>query len=129
MNLSLADTSSLAVATVKVFGALLVVVGLMLLVLYLIKRAGLASGGAAGRGAISVLETRLIAPKKYIAVVEVAGRCLAVGITDNAITLLAELGAEEKASLARNRREKASPFAALLNRRLAASGAEPEGRS
>lgn len=95
----LAETSSLLTAIAKVFGSLLVVVGLMLLLLYFIKRTGLGTGLGRGGSAITILETRMVAPKKYITIVEIAGRCLALGITDQAINLLTELGPEAKTLL------------------------------
>lgn len=93
------ESTSLLLAISKVLGALLVVVGIMLVLLYAIKRSGLGAGRSRGGSAIAVLETRMVAPRTYIAIVVVADKCLAIGITDHNITLLTDLGAEVKASL------------------------------
>ncbi len=127
----LAETASLMSAIVKVFGSLLVVVGLMLVFLYFIKRTGLGSGRGRGSSAIVVLETRMVAPKKYVAIVEIAGKCLALGITDHNINLLADLGAEAKAALSPQTVEAKpeSTFAGLLSRSIKswqAAASEPE---
>ena len=113
------ETTSLLSAIVKVFGSLLVVVGIMLVLLYFIKRTGLGSGQARSGSAIAVLETRMVAPKKYIAIVEIADRCLALGITEHNINLLADLGPEIKASLAPQSTAKpGSAFAGLLSKSM-----------
>ena len=115
----LPETPSLLSAIVKVFGSLLVVVGLMLVLLYFIKRSGLGSGQGRSGSAISVLETRMVAPKKYIAIVEIADKCLAIGITDHNINLLADLGPEAKSSLASQTMAKpGASFARLLSKSM-----------
>jgi flagellar biosynthetic protein FliO len=120
--LPLSETTSLLAAITKVTGSLLVVVGLMLLLLHFIKRTGLGSGGSRSGSAITVLETRMVAPKKYIAIVEIAGHCLALGITDHTISRLADLGPETKDRLSPHpaQARPLSPFAGLLNRSLQA---------
>lgn len=112
----LSEGASLLSGIGKVFGALLVVVGLMLVVLYLIKRAGLGVGRGRSGSAIAVLESRMVAPKKYVAIVEIADKCLALGITDHSISLLADLGPEAKAALARQATtvKPGATFAGLL---------------
>ncbi len=123
------ETASLLSAIVKVFGALLVVVGIMLALLYFIKRTGLASGAGRGGSAIAVLETRMVAPKKYIAIVEIADKCLALGITEHAINLLADLGPETRSSLALQAPVKSGPgFAALLSKSMKAWQAPASGQ-
>lgn len=113
-------TTSLLSAIIKVSGSLLVVVGIMLVLLYAIKRTGLGSGLGNGSSAITVLETRMVAPKKYIAIVDVAGRCLALGITDHNITLLSDLGTEAKSALTSKPIAAGPGFAGLLKRSLRA---------
>ncbi|MDP2106930.1 MAG: flagellar biosynthetic protein FliO, partial [Desulfobulbaceae bacterium] len=115
-----AETSSLLSAIIKVSGSLLVVVGIMLVLLYAIKRTGLGTGLGRGSSAITILETRMVAPKKYIAIVDVAGHCLALGITDHNINLLSDLGPETKAALT-SRPVTANPgFAGLLKKTIRA---------
>ena len=128
-----ANTSLLA-AIAKVFGSLLVVVGLMLVLLYFIKRAGIGSGRSRGGSAITVLETRMVAPRKYIAIVEIADKCLALGITEHNINLLADLGLEVKASLLGQSADvkSGSAFAGLLAKSMKswqASAAKPDAQA
>ena len=116
----LSETASLLTAMAKVFGSLVVVVGLMLLLLHLIKRAGLGSGGSRAGSAITILETRMVAPKKYIAIVEIAGQCLALGITDHAITRLTDLdpGTRDRLTLPPSPGRPGPAFAGLLQRTM-----------
>ncbi|MBU0682240.1 MAG: flagellar biosynthetic protein FliO [Proteobacteria bacterium] len=76
----------------KLLAAFLVIGALMALLFKGIKKMGLGNGSMSKGGLISVLDTRLIAPKKYIAVVRVAGENLAIGISDNSFSLLCKLG-------------------------------------
>ena len=121
----LPENASLLSAIAKVIGALLVVVGLMLVLLYAIKRLGL-GGGRGGGSAIAVLETRMVAPRKYITIVRVADRCLALGITEQTISLLADLGEDGKAAFA-NQGPPPPPagFAALLQKSMQSWRAAP----
>lgn len=118
----MSETTSLMTAIAKVTGALIVVIGLMLLLLHVIKRSGLGSGGGRSGSAITVLETRMVAPKKYITIVDIAGQCLALGVTDHTITRLADLGPDAKTWLAApaGTAKPAATFAGLLNRSMQA---------
>ncbi len=118
----LSETTSLLTAIAKVTGSLIVVIGLMLLLLHVIKRTGLGSGQTRNGSAITVLETRMVAPKKYITIVEIAGQCLALGVTDHAITRLADLGPEAMARLTSPSAQAnpAASFAGLLHRSMQA---------
>ncbi|NOX25309.1 MAG: flagellar biosynthetic protein FliO [Deltaproteobacteria bacterium] len=86
------ETSSLVRAIAKVFGALAVVVALMLLLVYAIKKLGLTNGLTKAGSHIKIIETKMIAPKKYIAIAQISGRQLALGITDHNISFLTDLG-------------------------------------
>ena len=85
------QTPSLAVAAAKALGALAVVLGLLMLLAAAIKKLGLSGQTPQGEGLIKVLETRMIAPKKYVAVLDIAGQTMAVGISEQQITLLTKL--------------------------------------
>lgn len=56
----------------------------------LMKRLGAPAGGA--KASIEVIATHALGPKKSISVVKVAGRTLVLGVTDDAINLISELG-------------------------------------
>jgi flagellar biosynthetic protein FliO len=87
----LGETASLVSAIAKVLGALAVVVALMFLLLFTLKKLGLGNGMAKSGSNIKIIETRMIAPKKYIAIAQIAGKQVALGITDHNISLLTDL--------------------------------------
>ncbi|MBU0484020.1 MAG: flagellar biosynthetic protein FliO [Proteobacteria bacterium] len=111
------ETASLFGAIMKVTGALAIVVGLMMLVIWLIKKAGLGQGSSQHGSLISILDTRMIAPKKYVAVLDIAGEFVVVGITDQNINLLSKL---DKITLPEKPAEKTgaktASFSGLLDR-------------
>ncbi|MEW6426838.1 MAG: flagellar biosynthetic protein FliO [Thermodesulfobacteriota bacterium] len=113
---------SLAAAIVKVAVSLAVVIALLVAVVALLRKSGVGQGVVKAGRLINVLETRMIAPKKYVAVVEIGGETLALGITDQQITRLAALPAVERSVPVSSERQ--SPFAAVLRR--AADGIAPE---
>ena len=78
-------------ATLKLIAALAVVLGLVLL-LYALGRKGTGWLPAAKGGAIRVVETRHLAPKKSLCLVEVRGEELLLGIGIERIEVLARLG-------------------------------------
>jgi len=89
--LDLAQTTSLALTLMKVFGALILTVGIMLLLAVWLRKLGLSRAGLRQGTLISIIDTKMIAPKKYVAVVQVADETLALGITDQQITMLTRL--------------------------------------
>jgi flagellar biosynthetic protein FliO len=91
----LAETGSLLILTLKVVGGLALVVGLMLLFFVWLKKMGFSPKTQHQGSLIQVLDTRLIGPKKYVSVVRIADECLAVGVTEQQITLLGKLANEQ----------------------------------
>ncbi|HFQ80959.1 MAG TPA: flagellar biosynthetic protein FliO [Desulfobacterales bacterium] len=89
------DTMNLMAAVARMAGALALVVGLLLLLIYILKKSGLAQGVKGGGTRIKIIETRMVAPKKYIAIADVAGKYMALGITEHNINLLTRLKAED----------------------------------
>ncbi len=115
-NGSLKENSSLFWAICKVIGSLSVVVGLMILLIYFIKKSGITQGISTQGSLIKVLETKMVAPKKYIAIVEVAGKCLALGVTEQNINLLTNLDDSVSEQMKTEGTDKPSTsFAKLLN--------------
>lgn len=117
--LDLAQTTSLVMTLLKVFGALLLTVGLMLLLAACFRKFGLNRAGTRQGALISIIDTKMVAPKKYITVVQVADQTLALGITDQQISLLARLGekaltADKNFSLPATQKS----FATLLGKRM-----------
>ncbi len=105
------ETASLLSALGKVIGALAVVVGLMLLVMLLVKKMGFDRGGRRSDSLITVLDNRMIAPKRYVAVLDIAGQFLAVGVTDKGLHPLASLEASPELQAYASRHQTASPAA------------------
>ncbi len=113
----LAETGSLLILTLKVVGGLILVVGLMLLFFVWLKKLGFSQKTLHQGSLIQVLDTRLIGPKKYVSVLKVADECIAVGVTEQQISLLAKLDSRQIAALDQQAAgaEPSSPgFAATL---------------
>jgi flagellar biogenesis protein FliO len=115
--LDLAQTTSLAFTLMKVFGALILTVGIMLLLAIWLRKLGLSRTGLRQGTLISVIDTKMIAPKKYVAVVQVADETLALGITDQQITMLTrlEMSATQVQESPEDRPQQTS-FATLLGK-------------
>jgi len=83
---------SLIVSFIKMIFALAVVLGLMIVSAYLLKRiishtpAGVDNGNA-----INILMTRYLGPKQSIMMIEVLGQMLVVGVSSGQMTLLTQI--------------------------------------
>jgi flagellar biogenesis protein FliO len=83
-------------AGVKMFAALLILMGGLLLALRLLKRLGLLQGAlTGGPEVIRVLATRHLSPKSAVTVVEVGGRVLTLGVTGERIACLDKMPLSE----------------------------------
>ncbi len=78
---------------VKMTGALALILGLMFLISFILRRFGLVAQGAS-KGLIEVIENRAILPKRYISLVRVAGSYFLIGSTEQGITLLGSMKGE-----------------------------------
>ena len=84
-------------ASLKMAYTLALVLGLMFLVYYFFKKFGLKNSVFGGDGKpIKVLSTGFLAPRKSIALVEVAGDVLVLGIAHDRISLLSNVQDPEK---------------------------------
>lgn len=114
------ETLSLTTTIFKTLGSLILVVGLMLLLLFWIRKMGLVRVGSRQEGLIAVLDSQMLAPKKQVSVLEVAGTYLVVGLTEQKITLLATLAPNDRLTEAAHARKTPSAldasFASLLNK-------------
>ena len=117
------ETASLITSIVKVVGALILVLGLMLLSVQLMRKFGMGNRQLSHGPLIKVLDTRMIAPKKHVAVLDVAGEFIAVGITDQQVNLLTKLMDNTQLSEAANKvgggsglAQYTPSFSALLNK-------------
>lgn len=89
----LPDVSSLITRMVMSLGVVLLLIWGAVHVLQRISGRSVKPGGAQSH--IRVLDRTYLAPKKAVYVVKIGSRSLAVGVTDNQITPLAELDPEE----------------------------------
>nr|MBF0221634.1 flagellar biosynthetic protein FliO [Desulfobulbaceae bacterium] len=127
LSSDLRETTSLIAELFKVMGSLAVVVGIMLLLFFLFKKSAFNKGLSAAGSLINVVESRMIAPKKYIAVVEIANKYVAVGITDNSITLLTDLESSVLHNANRSgQKSAASPFSGMLKKATRAIQKRPQ---
>ncbi len=114
------ETLSLTTTIFKTLGSLIIVVGIMLLLLFWIRKMGLVRVGSRQEGLISVLDSQMLAPKKQVSVLEVAGTYLVIGLTEQKITLLATLDANDRLKEAAHSRKTIPPlpasFASMLNK-------------
>ncbi len=81
---------------IKVLAAFMVVAGVMALVFKLMRKIGPAS--MSKTGLIEVLDTKMIAQKKYISVIRIGGQDMAVAIAENNMSLLCTLNTPSKTS-------------------------------
>lgn len=121
-------------SAVKTFSVLFILLALILIALYLVKRfwpngAGL-SGGTQW---LKVIASAPLAPKKMISLVEVAGEVVVLGLTEQNITMLTKVAqgdALQRMLKHQGRETHHSPFyeqlKALMSGHKAAGGGEQE---
>ena len=95
--------SDLFSASLKMASTLGLVLGLMFVVFHLFKKFGLKNSVFGGDGKpIKVLSTGFLAPRKSIALVEVAGDVLIIGISNDQISLLGNIQDAERINQIKN---------------------------
>lgn len=119
------ETASLISSILKVVGSLALVIGLMLLFLNFLKKLGIGKGKLQDGPLINILDTCMIAPKKQVALLEIGGEYVAVGVTDQQISLLAKLEntAKLNEAISKNNRgtkltSSSSPFADVFDKAI-----------
>ncbi|MBI3090196.1 MAG: flagellar biosynthetic protein FliO [Candidatus Tectomicrobia bacterium] len=89
---ALLETPDLLTSSVKMAAALALLLGMLLVGAHLVRRYGLKGRGLLGQGSsVKVHATHYLGAKKSLAVVEVEGQRLVLGVTPQSITLLASL--------------------------------------
>ena len=83
-----AGTGSLII---RLFLSLVLIIGLIYLSLFLLKKSSLGLKKNRAGDLIQVLERCYISPKKGIFIVKIGSKLLALGVTENQISLLSEL--------------------------------------
>lgn len=79
----------------KSFGMLLIVLGILIAVLWLIRRYVAREGSMGQAGVIRLLASLYVAPKERVALIDVLGEKILIGITPNQISFLARIQDEE----------------------------------
>ena len=77
--------------TLQMLMALAIVLGGLLVVFYLLKRFLRREGGGSGNPLIRVIASQYLGIKKNIALVEVAGTVLVIGVSNDNISLLTKI--------------------------------------
>ena len=99
-DLTSAMTSSDIPSLLKMLSALVVVVLCIYAGIFLLKRTmGRRYAGNRETSVLEVLETTYVGPRKMVSLIRVADRAVLVGITEGAISVLAELDAEKTAEI------------------------------
>jgi len=110
----------------KSFGMLLVVLAILILVLWLLRRYFTHPGAAGQQGVIRMLASMYVAPKERIALVDVLGEKLLIGITPQQISFLARIEDEKNiCDGALAEKPGAGFFKALLKRSMGGAGSDP----
>ena len=108
--------SDFAFSLIKMVSALALVLGLMLVLFYLVKKTWWRGSGFGRNSVIRVLAHQMVGPRKGIAVVNVAGEYLVVGLGKDHLSMLGKVespeGIEALAGLDKQREGK--HFAGIL---------------
>jgi flagellar protein FliO/FliZ len=98
-----AATNPIAMASPELWGTLIksaamlsIVLGLLVGVMFLMRRFFYGKAGAAGRGVIRTIASSHVAPKERIVLIEVLGEKLLLGVTPHAINCLAKISNDAK---------------------------------
>ncbi len=90
------DPINMTVTMFKTAGGLALIIGLILTAVWLLRRfGGQVTRGGTRNSIIRILDTRMLGQKKYLSVISIGSRTLAVGVTEQSITLLAEIVPED----------------------------------
>jgi len=92
-------------AVIRMVSALAVVVVLVYMGLYVLKRMMGRRYGASGDGALEILQTTYVGQHKAVSLVRVGERSVLLGVTDNQISALTELDADETAAVCETKTE------------------------
>lgn len=113
------ETGSLFFSFIKMVSALAVVLGLMIGAAWFLKRIGARTGmgipGMDGGELIRVVSSSYIGPKNSIAVIDVLGELLVVGISGSRMTLLTSISDEGRLGRLREMRAGARPQVSLID--------------
>lgn len=113
-----ASSASLSAILFKVVGGLILVVGIMFFLFMWLKKMGLTKNALQQGKLIKLVDSKMIAPKKYVAVVQVGRELLALGVSDQQITMLHHLEPDDKIGepAIGDKIKKETPFSGILSK-------------
>lgn len=109
-------SSDIWVAFAKTFSMLFLVLALLILAFYLIKKLSTAKGVKGGRNLIKILCVHHLSPKEKIVLLDVLGDTFLIGVTPNHISKLSSFG--RKVDLPDSGNEGSSNFSDYLTQKL-----------
>jgi flagellar protein FliO/FliZ len=112
----MSHTSDIWIAFARTFSMLFVVLALLILSFYLIKRFSEKNGGGKNKGHIHILSVHHLSPKEKLILVNVAGENLFIGVTPNHISKISRI--EKEISLSDENTAQAFHFSELLSQKL-----------
>ncbi|MCF8061230.1 MAG: flagellar biosynthetic protein FliO [Deltaproteobacteria bacterium] len=92
--------ADLAANAVKTAGALILILGVIVCLFYVLKKARFGPASAAGMSRMRILSSLSIAPKRSIALVEIRDEWLVVGVGTDSVTLLTRMNRPEEPAAA-----------------------------
>ena len=107
---------------------LLVVLGVLLLVLWLIRRYSSLHSAGGQQGIIRMVASMYVAPKERIALVDVLGEKLLIGITTQQISFLARIEDDKDLCSSPAAEDTGGFFKALLRRKLQTTPGSTEAK-
>ncbi len=100
----------------KMLSALALVLGLMVAALYVLKKfMNKTGGGVEGDEFVKIISTRYLGPKSSIVILDVLGRVIVVGVTNQQIAPLAEIEDRESLDRLKTLRSRRAPSPALMD--------------
>ena len=117
-------------SALKMFSALLLVLGILLACAYLMRRLAQREGTGPGTKLTKIMDRTPLGVKKNVTVIQVADRILVLGVTHDRISLLAQIEDQESVERITNHVSKrtATGFSSHLSRFLDKARRDDAGR-
>ena len=94
----------------KLAVAVLVIVAMIYITMLLARKLSLGRAGVmGGRGSLEMLERSYFAPRKFVCLMRVGKRVLLLGVSDNAINLVADVSDQEFSVLEKRKSKEKTP--------------------
>ncbi len=115
----MSSTSDIWFAFARTFSVLFVVLALLILVFYLIKRVSTAKGSNGSANHINVLSMHHFSPKEKLVLIDVLGETILIGVTPTQISKLSSI--ETDMDFSAQKDEKKLRFSDFLSQKLSGS--------